>query len=265
MSQEQLDDFLRRVATDATLQQALKGCNAASASALAQQQGFLVNSFDFRLRGAENSFLQRHCPPGRPQPSQAASLDLGCGDRPRNPFGAGRALGLDLAACPERGIAACDLFREAIPHRDGELDYITAFDFLEHVPRVACTQEATRFPFIELMNEINRVLKEGGLFFSRTPAYPAQEAFMDPTHVNIITDKTIPYYFCLNNGSGNGPLARRYGFEGEFVLLAQERFGCWLMALQARCPKAELERALRSPLPSTSGPQAPEPQPPAGP
>ena len=261
MSQEQLDAFLRKVATDATLQQSLKGCNAASASALAQRHGFLVNSADFSLRGAENSFLQRHCPPGRPQPAQASSLDLGCGDRPRNPFGAGRSLGLDLAACPERGIAACDLFREPIPHPDGELDYITAFDFLEHVPRVACGPEATRFPFIELMNEINRVLKEGGLFFSRTPAYPAKEAFQDPTHVNIITDQTIPYYFCLNNGTGEGPWARRYGFEGEFLLLAQERFGCWLMVLQARCHKADLERALRAPLPNASGSQPPAPTP----
>jgi len=261
MSQEQLDAFLRQVATNPSLHQALHGSNAASASAMAQQQGFRVNSADFSLRAAENSFLQRHGPPGRPQPAQAVSLDLGCGATPRNPFGAGRARGLDIAASSDSGVEACDLFRQAIPFGDREFDYVTAFDFLEHVPRVACTEERTRFPFIELMNEISRVLKEGGLFFSRTPAYPAKEAFQDPTHVNIITDQTIPYYFCLNNGTGEGPWGRRYGFQGEFVLLAQERIGCWLMALLARCPAADLERAIRSPLPMAGGPQ-PNPSPP---
>jgi SAM-dependent methyltransferase len=255
MSQEQLDAFLRQVAANPTLRQALNGSNDLSATALAQQQGFRVNRFDFILRAAENKFLQRHAPPGRPQPAQAASLDLGCGTSPRNPFGAGRARGLDIAASSDSGVEACDLFRQAIPFGDREFDYVTAFDFLEHVPRVACTEERTRFPFIELMDEISRVLKEGGLFFSRTPAYPAKEAFQDPTHVNIITDQTIPYYFCLNNGTGEGPWARRYGFQGEFVLLAQERIGGWLMALLARCPKADLENALRSPLPAAGQPQ----------
>jgi SAM-dependent methyltransferase len=75
---------------------------------------------------------------------------------------------------------------------------------------------ATKYPFIDLMNEIHRILKPGGLFLSRTPAYPHKEAFQDPTHVNIITEDTFPTYFC------NEYLARIYGFNGAFTLITQE-------------------------------------------
>jgi hypothetical protein len=45
------------------------------------------------------------------------------------------------------------------------------------------------------MNEIFRTLKPGGIFFSKTPAYPISAVFSDPTHVNNITADTFPLYF----------------------------------------------------------------------
>jgi len=57
-------------------------------------------------------------------------------------------------------------------------------------------------------------------FFSQTPAYPAVEAFQDPTHVNIITAKTFPLYFCVHHLGE--PWAAMYGFVGSFELVAQE-------------------------------------------
>lgn len=45
------------------------------------------------------------------------------------------------------------------------------------------------------MNEVHRVLKPNGIFLHQTPAYPSTVAFRDPTHVNIITEETIPHYF----------------------------------------------------------------------
>ena len=76
-----------------------------------------------------------------------------------------------------------------------------------------------RFCFVEVMNEIYRVLKPGGVFLSFTPAFPAAAAWRDPTHVNIITDETFPLYF-----DDKLRLASVYGFTGYFKILKQERF-----------------------------------------
>lgn len=57
-------------------------------------------------------------------------------------------------------------------------------------------EKGARLAFVELMKEIYRVLKPGGLFFRQTPAFPAKEALQDPTHVNIITEDTMAFFFC---------------------------------------------------------------------
>jgi SAM-dependent methyltransferase len=144
------------------------------------------------------------------------SLDLGCGGIPRNPFQAATSYGVDINSYDKANVIACDLSNSAIPLEAATFDYITAFDFIEHIPRVALMDGQTKLPFINLMNDIHRVLKPGGLFFSQTPAYPCKEAFQDPTHVNIITEDTFPLYFC------NDSWARAYGFKGSFKCVAQE-------------------------------------------
>ena len=80
--------------------------------------------------------------------------------------------------------------------KSNSVDVVTAFNFVEHVPRCLYTQHTTIFPFVNLMNEIHRVLKPGGFFYSHTPAFPSLEAFTDPTHLNIITEYTFKDYFC---------------------------------------------------------------------
>jgi SAM-dependent methyltransferase len=153
------------------------------------------------------------------------TLDLGCGNQVRNPFAASVAFGVDLRGDPSKNILVSDLVVGRIPFPDNYFDYVTAFDFIEHVPRILSNGERTQLPFINLMNEIHRVLKDGGLFLSYTPAYPSKQAFQDPTHVNIITEDTFPLYFC-------GPSwASIYGFEGRFELVKQEWYSCWLITL----------------------------------
>jgi SAM-dependent methyltransferase len=149
-------------------------------------------------------------------------LDIGCGGVPRNPYGRDEAHGVDIAL-PEgadpRLFKRANLSLEPIPYPDATFDSVSAFDFLEHVPRVLMAPDGrnTRFPFIELMNEIHRVLKPGALFYALTPAYPSVEAFQDPTHVNVITEGTWQY-FC-----GSPPQGRMYGFTGEFEMRRNER------------------------------------------
>ncbi len=154
-------------------------------------------------------------------------LDLGCGPHPRNPYHCDELHAVDLVlpvgaktnAQQAPHFKCANLSLQPIPHLDSSFDSVSAFDFLEHVPRILATPDgmSTRFPFIALMDEIHRVLKQRGRFYALTPAYPSPEAFQDPTHVNIITDETWRY-FC-----GETPMARPYGYKGHFELLRNER------------------------------------------
>lgn len=143
------------------------------------------------------------------------ALDIGCGKIPRNPFGCELVYGVDIRANPDNCISAADLVSEPIPFATEEFDFLTAFDFLEHVPRVVYLPDRT-FPFVNLMNEIWRVLKPGGVFLSVTPVYPFLSAFDDPTHVNFITINTFSKYF-----DNRLRYAEIYGFRGSFEILSQ--------------------------------------------
>ena len=143
------------------------------------------------------------------------ALDLGCGQTPRNKFGAAKLYGIDIREDLASNILKADLATDAIPFPESYFDFVTAFDLIEHIPRVIYIPER-RNPFVELMNEIYRVLKPGGLFFSSTPAYPHSAAFQDPTHVNIITADTFPLYF-----DNKTKWASMYGFSGAFEIHTQ--------------------------------------------
>ena len=143
------------------------------------------------------------------------SLDIGCGPIPQNPFNALNVYGIDIRTSSNPNIQVADLNTQAIPFPDGFFDYVSAFDFIEHVPRILYMPER-RFPFVELMNEIYRTLKIGGYFYSFTPAFPKAPAWRDPTHVNIITDETFTKYF-----DNVERLAKMYGFKGAFSIVDQ--------------------------------------------
>ena len=144
-------------------------------------------------------------------------LDLGCGSNPHNPYNAEQLFGCDLKHSESVenvsfvDFKTADLAFEEIPFQDEMFDSISAINFLEHIPRqVAYGHLQTRNSFIELMNEIHRVLKPGGRFFAVSPVYPHSDAFTDPTHVNFIT-RFSHRYFVLPSLT-----ADQYGFTGKF-------------------------------------------------
>jgi ubiquinone/menaquinone biosynthesis C-methylase UbiE len=153
------------------------------------------------------------------------SLDLGCGAAPKNIFGADQVYGVDIRTDLENNIHKADLAVEGLPFAADFFDFVTAHDFIEHIPRVVYTP-LRRNSFVELMNEIWRVLKEGGKFLSVTPAFPQPAAFVDPTHVNIITEQTFPLYFDDQNRWAKG-----YGFVGAFKVVSQEWRGAHLLTV----------------------------------
>jgi SAM-dependent methyltransferase len=144
------------------------------------------------------------------------SLDLGCGETIRNPYLALTVIGLD--------IQDADLAIEPIPWANDYFDFVTAYDFLEHIPRLLYVPQR-RYPFVELMSEVWRVMKVGGKFLSSTPAFPHAPAFQDPTHVNIITPLTFAEYF-----DDEKTWAKMYGFKGKFHINNMRYHGPHLIA-----------------------------------
>jgi SAM-dependent methyltransferase len=145
-------------------------------------------------------------------------LDLGCGPSIRNFYNAEETFGVDIVDFNDKNIRVADLVIQKIPFEDNMFDYVTAFDFVEHIPRLIYMDGKRFQPFITLMNEIYRVLKPGGIFRAETPAVPSYEAFVDPTHVNYIAEWTH-LYFCGQDGVDNVhyEMGKMYGFTGKFL------------------------------------------------
>ena len=155
----------------------------------------------------------------------AVSVDLGCGRYPRNPLRAGKLVGVDIfQAGPSIGQISYE-YRKAVPGEpipilDNEADCVTAFDFLEHIPRWDRSLDGRiSNPFIEIMNEIYRALKPNGIFIALTPCFPSPAAFGDPTHVNHISEGTYEYFAKHNFANSLG-----YGFKGRFEVISV----CWI-------------------------------------
>ena len=146
-------------------------------------------------------------------------LDIGCGSKPRNPFKYDELHGVDII---EQSVSnfhytKSDIVLNPLPFPTSTFDSISAYDFLEHIPRFAVINNQGQFPFINFMNEVHRALKPNGIFYAITPCYPREEAFVDPTHINIISRKTHTYFTMPSLG------ARVYGFNGKFDIIQVKR------------------------------------------
>tara|TARA_B110000261_G_scaffold135369_1_gene152826 strand:- start:127 stop:726 length:600 start_codon:yes stop_codon:yes gene_type:complete len=147
-------------------------------------------------------------------------LDIGCNSNPRNPFNASKLYGVDIIDLETShfNYHKCNLIYDALPFSDSSFESVSAYDFLQIVPRNTIINGTGVFPFIHVMNEIYRVLKPGGIFYAITPGYPRNEAFVDPTSVNFITKKTHTYFLSPKYK------ARMYGFQGKFKIVRKVKW-----------------------------------------
>jgi SAM-dependent methyltransferase len=148
----------------------------------------------------------------------ATHVDLGCGSLPRNPLAAEKVIGVDISTRPTFKVTKGILeYKQVIPglplpFESNQIQSISAFDFLEHLPRSDRSPDGDYTnPFINMMNEIYRILEPGGIFIALTPCYPSAAAFTDPTHVNFISETTHLYF-----SGPNFAKVKDYGFTGDF-------------------------------------------------
>jgi SAM-dependent methyltransferase len=103
-------------------------------------------------------------------------LDIGCG-RKKLP----EAVGLDRYPLPGVDVVA-DL-NGGLPFPEQTFDAVWANQVLEHVPDL-----------VELVYEVYRVLKPGGIFVAHVPYFRSKWAHIDPTHVRCFTINTMDYF-----------------------------------------------------------------------
>jgi ubiquinone/menaquinone biosynthesis C-methylase UbiE len=121
-------------------------------------------------------------------------LNLGCGERHLPDH-----VNIDLRPGPAVDLVADGL---RLPFADNSAEAVRAFDFLEHV------RNDQRVGIIE---EIWRVLKDGGVFEHLTPSTDGRGAFQDPTHLSFWCINSW-FYYCPHMIGGK----RHYGIRARF-------------------------------------------------
>lgn len=122
-------------------------------------------------------------------------INLGCGEK-RLPD----HVNIDVRPGPAVDLLADGL---SLPFADGTVDAVRAFDFLEHV------ENNRRIAIIE---EIWRVLRDGGVFEHLTPSTDGRGAFQDPTHLSFWCINSW-FYFCPHLIHGR----HHYGIKAQFT------------------------------------------------
>jgi SAM-dependent methyltransferase len=115
-------------------------------------------------------------------------LDIGCGVNKNQGF-----VGMDIQ--PLEGVDIIwDWNKRPWPLPDECVLMAVASHVVEHIPPVSIVGDETKFPFVEFMDEVWRVLKVGGEFALVCPHGNSQGYLQDPTHVNSLNETTWVYF-----------------------------------------------------------------------
>lgn len=119
---------------------------------------------------------------------QGIRLDIGGGGNPQQGF-----VNMDIRQLPAVDIVH-DFNVHPWPLEDESVLVAIASHVLEHIPGCAIDNGRTRWPWIEFMDDLWRVMKVGGQFTAAMPHGNSQGFLQDPTHVSAINQVRF-YYF----------------------------------------------------------------------
>lgn len=111
-------------------------------------------------------------------------LDVGAGGTKQKAY----AVGVDLVAGSDVDVVA-DL-TTGVPFADASVDRIYAVHVLEHV-----------LDLVAVMNELHRVLRDGGVLHVMSPHWRSVNAVADPTHVKYLDVQTFKWFCGPHAGS----------------------------------------------------------------
>lgn len=163
--------------------------------------------------------------------SDTHHLDFGCGSVPRNPLGAFKLTCVDINSDATNHDLVVIAPGSGLPFLDNSFTSVSAYDVLEHLPRVSDKGNL----YIHYMNELCRVLKPGGIAILIFPAYPHRDSFSDPTHVNHITKDSVDFFLATPGGPFYENIHTTFNIVKNRRL---RRFGRWVYAAEVRTVKA---------------------------
>jgi glycosyltransferase involved in cell wall biosynthesis len=165
--------------------------------------------YDHLLRGGQERERDRraaHKTPVKDSSTRPGNifmkLNLGCCDAPLAGF-------INIDVTPGPGVDEVADLRRPWPWSDSSIDYIRAWDIIEHLPDKIFT-----------MNELWRVLKQGAKAEIVVPTTDGPGAWQDPTHVSFWNRRSFMYYEAGNPYRER--FARNYGIRAKFRIV-QER------------------------------------------
>jgi len=128
--------------------------------------------------------------------SSKVHVELGCGNNRRDIAG-WINYGVDLYPSSCTDYVQDLAINTNLPFESSSVDLVRAIDFFEHIPKVLYLYDGIEnkktHPFIELMNESYRVLKNGASLQIEIPF--SDEAFnRDPTHINKFSENWYHYF-----------------------------------------------------------------------
>lgn len=116
-------------------------------------------------------------------------LDIACGAHKQD----ATWLGLDIQPLPGVDVV-WDINVHPWPIPDDVAWMALASHIIEHIPTVVIDGGKTRFPFIEFMDEVWRIMKVGGQFAIAAPHGSSQGFLQDPTHCHALNETTFAYF-----------------------------------------------------------------------
>jgi hypothetical protein len=133
-------------------------------------------------------------------------LDIGCGQLKQSPAW----VGLDLVDYPGVTDIVWDVNFHPWPLPDECVITAVCSHLIEHIPPVMFRVDgSTRFPFMEFMDEVWRIMKPDGEFAIAMPHGYSQFYIQDPTHCNPCNETTWAYFDPLEPKTG-GALYKFY-------------------------------------------------------